>query len=311
MQKCFAMGMSKEAVRNDRNKMKTEQKSPLPDDQTVTDEEMMLLEEILAAHRATYSREDVVALSPLNINSVRLVGLAANFHEKNDKESISETDFSEEEVMEDEKELSADDIKLCGNMTEISSRGIIKIVDFAKKIRGFLTLGTTDQITLLKAACLEIMILRLSSRYDMNSDTMVFSGGLSATQQQLESSGFEALASIIFTFARSLHKMDIDEMELATLCCVCLVSGDRTGLESPQDVEAMQEPILEALKHYMKSRRKGKGQEFAKLLTKLVDLRGISLQGAEKVLDLRLEVPGELPPLIVEMLGRTENVSVP
>ena len=43
-------------------------------------------------------------------------------------------------------------------ITELSSRGIIKIVDFAKKIPGFLALSTTDQITLLKAACLEIMV---------------------------------------------------------------------------------------------------------------------------------------------------------
>ena len=43
-------------------------------------------------------------------------------------------------------------------ITELSSRGILKIVDFAKKIPGFLTLPTSDQITLLKAACLEIMV---------------------------------------------------------------------------------------------------------------------------------------------------------
>lgn len=43
-------------------------------------------------------------------------------------------------------------------ITELSSRGIIKIVDFAKKIPGFCSFSTTDQITLLKASCLEIMV---------------------------------------------------------------------------------------------------------------------------------------------------------
>jgi retinoic acid receptor beta/retinoic acid receptor gamma len=33
--------------------------------------------------------------------------------------------------------------------------------------------------------------------------------------------------------------------------------------------------------------------------------------GAERVLHLRLEMPGELPPLIIEMLDRTENVCIP
>lgn len=37
----------------------------------------------------------------------------------------------------------------------------------------------------------------------------------------------------------------------------------------------------------------------------------ITFSGAERVLHLRLEMPGELPPLIIEMLDRTENVCIP
>lgn len=33
--------------------------------------------------------------------------------------------------------------------------------------------------------------------------------------------------------------------------------------------------------------------------------------GAERVLHLRLEMPEELPPLIIEMLDRAENVCIP
>lgn len=35
------------------------------------------------------------------------------------------------------------------------------------------------------------------------------------------------------------------------------------------------------------------------------------LVGAERVLHLRLEMPDELPPLIIEMLDRQENVCIP
>lgn len=47
---------------------------------------------------------------------------------------------------------------LWDKVTELSSKGIIKIVEFAKKMPGFTSLSTSDQITLLKAACLEIMV---------------------------------------------------------------------------------------------------------------------------------------------------------
>ena len=33
--------------------------------------------------------------------------------------------------------------------------------------------------------------------------------------------------------------------------------------------------------------------------------------GAEQLLHLRLEMPGQLPPLVMEMLVRTENVCIP
>jgi len=55
--------------------------------------------------------------------------------------------------------------------------------------------------------------------------------------------------------------------------------SDRSGLESPEKVESMQEPILEALKHYVKSRRKDAPQIYAKMLMKITDLRSISVKG--------------------------------
>jgi hypothetical protein len=35
----------------------------------------------------------------------------------------------------------------------------LRVVDFAKRINGFVSLSTHDQVTLLKGACLEIMFL--------------------------------------------------------------------------------------------------------------------------------------------------------
>jgi len=46
------------------------------------------------------------------------------------------------------------------NVDELNSEGIVKVVEFAKKIPRFLELSVTDQITLLKAACLEVLVSR-------------------------------------------------------------------------------------------------------------------------------------------------------
>ena len=53
----------------------------------------------------------------------------------------------------------------------------------------------------------------------------------------------------------------------------------------------MQEPILEALKHYVRTRRKDQPSIFAKLIMKVTDLRSISVKGkghwGQKVKDLK------------------------
>lgn len=54
---------------------------------------------------------------------------------------------------------------------------------------------------------------------------------------------------------------------------------DRSGLEDPERIEQMQEPILQALKHYIRSRRPAQPHIFAKLLMKLTDLRSLSVKG--------------------------------
>ncbi len=44
-------------------------------------------------------------------------------------------------------------------------------------------------------------------------------------------------------------------------------------------MERLQEPILEALKHYVRKRRPSQPHSFAKMLMKLTDLRSISVKG--------------------------------
>ena len=60
----------------------------------------------------------------------------------------------------------------------------------------------------------------------------------------------------------------------------CLFT-DRSGLAEPEKVEELQEPILEALKHYVRRRRTGNPHTFAKMLLKLTDLRSISVKGSD------------------------------
>ena len=54
------------------------------------------------------------------------------------------------------------DSKLWEKFAELSTKSIVKIVEFAKGIPGFQDFTIADQITLLKCACLEILVSHLA-----------------------------------------------------------------------------------------------------------------------------------------------------
>lgn len=65
-----------------------------------------------------------------------------------------------------------------------------------------------------------------------------------------------------------------------TNCLIfCFWYLDRQDLEEPTKVDKLQEPLLEALKIYIRKRRPSKPHMFPKILMKITDLRSISAKG--------------------------------
>ncbi|XP_074785590.1 retinoic acid receptor gamma isoform X2 [Athene noctua] len=198
------------------------------------------------------------------------------------------------------------DLGLWDKFSELATKCIIKIVEFAKRLPGFTALSMADQITLLKAACLDILMLRICTRYTPEQDTMTFSDGLTLNRTQMHNAGFGPLTDLVFAFAGQLLPLQMDDTETGLLSAICLICGDRTDLEEPGKVEALQEPLLEALKVYARRRRPRQPHMFPRMLMKITDLRGISTKGAERAITLKMEIPGPMPPLIREMLENPE-----
>ncbi|XP_058610545.1 retinoic acid receptor alpha-like isoform X3 [Onychostoma macrolepis] len=216
LQKCFAVGMSKESVRNDRNKKKKEiPKQELAESYELTAELETIIEKIRKAHQETFP-------------------------------------------------------SLC-------------------------QLGKYTTI------------LRICTRYTPDQDTMTFSDGLTLNRTQMHNAGFGPLTDLVFTFANQLLPIEMDDTETGLLSAICLISGDRQDLEEPSKVDQLQEPLLEALKIYVRKRRPSKPHMFPKTLMKITDLRSISAKGAERVISLKMEIPGSMPPLIQEMLENSEG----
>ncbi|XP_032902833.1 retinoic acid receptor beta isoform X1 [Amblyraja radiata] len=305
LQKCFEVGMSKESsvqqeaggmtsqyhkggsersfgrdlliptVRNDRNKKKKETpKQECSESYTMTAELENLIEKIRKAHQETFPSLCQLGKYTTNSSADHRVRL---------------------------------DLGLWDKFSELATKCIIKIVEFAKRLPGFTSLTIADQITLLKAACLDILILRICTRYTPEQDTMTFSDGLTLNRTQMHNAGFGPLTDLVFTFAKQLLPLEMDDTETGLLSAICLICGDRQDLEDAGKVDKLQEPLLEALKIYIRKRRPNKPHMFPKILMKITDLRSISAKGAERVITLKLEIPGSMPPLIQEMLENSEG----
>ncbi|XP_059205280.1 retinoic acid receptor beta-like isoform X1 [Centropristis striata] len=275
LQKCFGVGMSKESVRNDRNKKKKESPKPeLAESYELTAELETIIEKIRKAHQETFPSLCQLGKYTTNSSADHRVRL---------------------------------DLGLWDKFSELATKCIIKIVEFAKRVPGFTALTIADQITLLKAACLDILILRICTRYTPDQDTMTFSDGLTLNRTQMHNAGFGPLTDLVFTFANQLLPIEMDDTETGLLSAICLISGDRQDLEEPSKVDQLQEPLLEALKIYVRKRRPSKPHMFPKTLMKITDLRSISAKGAERVISLKMEIPGSMPPLIQEMLENSEG----
>ncbi|XP_078277164.1 retinoic acid receptor beta-like isoform X3 [Rhinoraja longicauda] len=275
LQKCFEVGMSKESVRNDRNKKKKETpKQECSESYTMTAELEHLIEKIRKAHQETFPSLCQLGKYTTNSSADHRVRL---------------------------------DLGLWDKFSELATKCIIKIVEFAKRLPGFTSLTIADQITLLKAACLDILILRICTRYTPEQDTMTFSDGLTLNRTQMHNAGFGPLTDLVFMFAKQLLPLEMDDTETGLLSAICLICGDRQDLEDAGKVDKLQEPLLEALKIYIRKRRPNKPHMFPKILMKITDLRSISAKGAERVITLKLEIPGSMPPLIQEMLENSEG----
>ncbi|XP_054129208.1 retinoic acid receptor beta isoform X1 [Melozone crissalis] len=275
LQKCFEVGMSKESVRNDRNKKKKEpSKQESTENYEMSAELDDLTEKIRKAHQETFPSLCQLGKYTTNSSADHRVRL---------------------------------DLGLWDKFSELATKCIIKIVEFAKRLPGFTSLTIADQITLLKAACLDILILRICTRYTPEQDTMTFSDGLTLNRTQMHNAGFGPLTDLVFTFANQLLPLEMDDTETGLLSAICLICGDRQDLEEPMKVDKLQEPLLEALKIYIRKRRPNKPHMFPKILMKITDLRSISAKGAERVITLKMEIPGSMPPLIQEMLENSEG----
>ncbi|CAB1323170.1 unnamed protein product [Coregonus sp. 'balchen'] len=151
------------------------------------------------------------------------------------------------------------------------------VVEFAKRIDGFMELCQNDQIVLLKAGC-------------------------------------DDLISSVFEFGKNLCSMHLSEDEIALFSAFVLMSADRSWLQEKVKVEKLQQKIQLALQHVLQKNHREDGI-LTKLICKVSTLRALCSRHTEKLTAFKAIYPdivrAHFPPLYKELFGSDFEQSMP
>lgn len=196
--------------------------------------------------------------------------------------------FSREEVTSYQRKSMWEMWERCAHhLTE----AIQYVVEFAKRLSGFMELCQNDQIILLKAGAMEVVLVRMCRAYNANNHTVFFEGKYGGVEL-FRALGCSELISSIFDFSHFLSALCFSEDEIALYTALVLINANRPGLQEKRRVEHLQYSLELAFHHHLcKTHRQG-------LLAKLPPkgkLRSLCSQHVEK-----LQLFQHLHPVVVQ-----------
>ncbi|NXR07695.1 NR1H4 protein, partial [Semnornis frantzii] len=162
------------------------------------------------------------------------------------------------------------------------------LVDFTKRLPGFESLASEDQIALLKGSTVEAMFLRSAQIYNQR---------IRECQPSTSESITEEFITALFYFYRSMGELKVTETEYALLVATTVFFSDRPLLRNKRHVEELQEPLLGILYKYSKIHHPEDPQHFARLIGRLTELRTLNHSHAEVLVTWRTKAP-RLTPLL-------------
>ncbi|XP_062251195.1 RAR-related orphan receptor C a [Platichthys flesus] len=178
------------------------------------------------------------------------------------------------------------------------------VVEFAKRISGFMDLCQNDQIILLKAGCMDVLLIRMCRAYNPINNTLLFDGKF-ATPQFFKALGCDDLVNAVFDFAKSLSRIQMSEEDMALFSAAVLLSPDRPWLTDVQKIQKLQDKVYVALQRCLQ--KEGASEEkLAKMVSRLPIMKSICHLHIDKLQFFRLvhrETAYTFPPLYREVFG--------
>eukprot|EP00076_Gallus_gallus_P033663 XP_024999201.1 nuclear receptor ROR-gamma isoform X4 [Gallus gallus] len=183
------------------------------------------------------------------------------------------------------------------------TEAIQRVVEFAKRLRGFMELCQNDQIVLLKAGAMEVVLVRMCRAFNPDNRTVFFEGKY-AGAELFRSLGCPELIGSIFDFAQNLCALRFSEGEVALFSAIVLVNATRPLLQDPGKVARLQGRLEVAFRLLL---RRTQREGLLARLPPLGRLRALCSQHVEQLQTFRRLRPAAplaaFPPLYRELFA--------
>ncbi|XP_022247854.1 ecdysone-induced protein 78C-like isoform X2 [Limulus polyphemus] len=179
---------------------------------------------------------------------------------------------------------------------------IQRVVEFAKRVPGFLDLTQDDQLILIKLGFFEVWLVHIARMINTFENSVTFSDGSYISRQQMEIMFDNEFVSSVFHFAMNLNNLQLNDTEIGLFSAAVLMTSERVGIYDNKSIDQQQEKLMEALKLQVGRNHPNEPHLFPTLMMKLPELHSLGGKHMEHLEWFRANWTRlKLPPLFAEI----------
>lgn len=300
--KCLAVGMSRDSVRYGRvpkrSKSLDDQRIGVADssqDQTSIESKQLEIYDTILNVSQAHLANCALTEDKLKMQQRKSVSLL-------DSVSISTS------LQLTEEEVKTHRLMMWENLASLITPSIQSIVEFAKRVPGFLDLSQDDQLILIKSGFFEMWLSRQARTFSPQENCLMFEDGSTIVKNEMIAVYHIDFVNSMFELTSSFNLLNLNDTEIGLFVGIVLATADRQGLTDTKAVEKIQDKLIEALKLQISRNHSTEEHLYASTIMKLPELRTLGTWHNELLQWYRSQWKRlKVPPLYAEIYDIPKN----
>ncbi|XP_021349495.1 vitamin D3 receptor-like isoform X2 [Mizuhopecten yessoensis] len=195
-------------------------------------------------------------------------------------------------------------LEMMSNIATTMENGITKYIGFAKNIPGFSELSLDDQAALVKSSRFEFWFWGFYRFINADLEITTNLKGNCYHIRELFKLWDETFITTLFSFVRSVQKLNLSVLEISIIRCIILTYTDRCNLGDPDKVEMIQWRMIMCLKYLIEKTHHPQEHFLSKIFDRLAAIRCLTEINTRVSQSLKLEWPViKNHPLLLELMS--------